>query len=125
MVFDHNTIASVGNTQGLALQTEPDGQHYDNVTITNNYFSGFGYTIALGENIAGDTNMTFTGNTFGTDFKPVYGPMYDEDNWNSVEGNVWRNNKWRVVPGSYYSPTSDDGKYWWPDGTKRATDYGG
>jgi hypothetical protein len=125
VVIDHNTIASVGNTQGLALQTEPNGLHYDNIMITNNYFSGFGYTIALGENIPGDTNMTFTGNTFGTDFKPVYGVLYDDDTWISSQGNVWRNNKWRVVPGSYYTPVSDDGKYWWPNGTKNTTDYGG
>ncbi len=125
MVFDHNTIVSVGNTQGLALQTEPDGQHYDHVQITNNYFSGFGYTVAIGENSIGDTNITFTGNTFGTDIKPVFGVLYDDDTWNSAQGNVWRNNKWKVVPGSYYAPTSDDGKFWWPDGTKRTVDYNG
>jgi hypothetical protein len=123
MVFDHNTIASVGNTQGLALQTESQG--YDRVTITNNYFSGFGYTVAIGENLQ-STNITFTGNTFGTDFKPVYGPLYSDADWNfASKGNLWRNNKWRVVPGSYYTPTSDDGKFWLPSGNKSTTDYAG
>lgn len=114
MVFDHNTIVSVGNTQGLALQTETRG--YDRVTITNNYFSGFGYTVAIGENIP-CTNITFTNNTFGTDIKPVYGDLYSDSIWNqSTTGNLWRNNKWHVVPGSYYTPTTDEGKYWTPNG---------
>ena len=121
MVFDHNTIASVGNTQGLALQTESRG--YDHVTITNNYFSGFGYTVAIGETIP-STNITFTGNVFGTDFKPVWGPLYSSTNWSS-SGNHWRNNKWRVVAGSYYTPTSDDGKYFLPNGSKSSVDYTG
>lgn len=121
MVFDRNTIASVGNTQGLALQTEQRG--YDRVTITDNYFSGFGYTVAIGENLP-STNITFTGNTFGTDFKPVHGPLYSDADWNAVtKGNLWRNNKWHVVPGSYYTPASDSGKYWLPDGTKSTTDH--
>ncbi len=118
MVFDNNTISSVGNTNGLALQ----GPSYQNVTITNNYFSGFGYTVAMGVNRSNNQNIVFTGNTFGTEFKPVWGPLYG---WDSGPGNLWRNNKWRVVPGSYYTPTTDDGKYWWPDGSKKTTDYAG
>lgn len=121
MVFDHNTIASVGNTQGLALQTE--SRAYDNVTITNNYFSGFGYTVAIGETIP-STNITFTGNVFGTDFKPVFGSLYSSTKWGS-SGNTWKNNKWKVVAGSYYTPTSDDGKYFLPNGAKSTTDFVG
>lgn len=122
MVFDHNTIVSEGNTQGLALQTE--NRAYDHVTITNNYFSGFGYTVAIGENMP-STNITFTGNVFGTDIKPDWGPLYSNTQWTASLGNTWRNNKWRVVPGSYYTPTSDDGKFWLPSGIKSTTDYGG
>ena len=122
MVFDHNTIASAGNTQGLALQTERRG--YDHVTITNNYFSGFGYTVAIGENLK-STNVTFTGNTFGTDFRPLWGVLYSAVDWSSAAGNLWRNNRWYVVPGSYYSPTSDSGKYWLPNGSKSTTDHTG
>ncbi len=121
MVFDHNTIASVGNTQGLALQTV--SRAYDHVTITNNYFSGFAYTVAIGETIP-STNVTFTGNVFGTDFKPVYGPLYSSTKW-GTSGNVWKNNKWHVVPGSYYTPTSDDGKFWLPNGSKSTADFAG
>lgn len=118
MIFDHNTIASRGNTQGLALQTEKRG--YDQVVITNNYFSGFGYTVAIGENLK-STNITFTGNTFGTDFKPVFGTLYSDADYGS-SGNVWKCNRWLVVPGSYYKPVSDDGKFWVPGGVS-ASDY--
>ncbi len=121
MVFDHNTIVSVGNTQGLALQTETRG--YDRVTITNNYFSGFGYTVAIGENLQ-STNITFTGNTFGTDIKPVFGPLYSDANWSTTAaGNLWRNNKWRVAPGGYSTNTVDDGKFWLPSGALSTTDH--
>lgn len=117
MLFDHNTIVSAGNTNGLALQ----GDSYANVTVTNNYFSGFGYTVAVGTK-SGNTNVVFTDNTFGTDIEPGYGPLYG---WQSGTGNTWRRNKWRVTPGGYSTQTSDDGKYWWPDGTLSGTDYAG
>jgi hypothetical protein len=115
VVIDHNTIVSDGNTNGLALQDKT----VKNSQITNNYFSGFGYTVAVGTGNS-NTNVTFTGNVFGTDIKPDWGPLYG---WPSGSGNVWRNNKWHVVPGSYYTKSTDDGKYWWPDGTLSATDY--
>lgn len=118
MIFDHNTIVGVGNTNGLALQ----GKDYSSVTITRNYFSGFGYTVNAGGNGSGNRDVTFVGNTFGTDLRPVYGPLYG---WRDGNGNLWRQNKWRVAPGGYSSRTADDGKYWWPDGTLSTTDYGG
>lgn len=127
MVFDHNTIASVGNTQGLALQTEASDDPYHHVEITGNYFSGFGYTVAIGEDRTGDHDITFTDNTYGTDFEPVFGELYDADSWDSAtNGNLWRRNRWKVVPSAWnYTPETDDGKFWWPDGTKRDTDYAG
>jgi hypothetical protein len=119
MVFDNNTIVSEGNTNGLALQNG-DKSGYTNVKITNNYFSGFGYTINMCGYFDGCSNITFTDNTFGTDLKPVWGPLYD---WNDGNGNLWRRNKWRVTPGGYSTTTADDGKFWWPNGTKSTTDY--
>jgi hypothetical protein len=120
MVFDHNTIASEGNTQGLALQTESRG--YDHVTITNNYFSGFGYTVAIGETIP-CTNITFTGNVIGTDFKPVWGILYSSTNWGS-SGNTWRGNTWNVVNAND-SRAANDGKFWLPSGDASSTDFSG
>lgn len=119
MVFDHNTIVSDGNTNGLALQ---DGNRigYSNVKVTNNYFSGFGYTVNAGGYGDHNKNFEFTGNTFGTDIKPVWGPLYG---WADGNGNLWRNNKWRVTPGGYSSNTADDGKYWLPNGNLSTIDY--
>lgn len=119
MVFDHNTIVSIGNTNGLALQA---GNHtnYDHLTVTNNYFSGFAYTV----NIGGGgylANSSFTDNTFGTDIKPTWGPLYG---WGGTN-NLWRRNKWKIAPGTTWSPPSNDGKYWWPDGTLSTSDYTG
>jgi hypothetical protein len=127
MIFDHNTIASVGNTQALALQTDSaTSTPYDHVTITNNYFSGFGYTVAIGEDNPNSTNITFTGNTFGTDFQPIFGVLYSNATWNSAapKSNLWRNNKWHIAPGTTWSPATNDGKFWTPNGIS-ATDYSG
>lgn len=119
MVFNNNTIVSKGNTNGLALQNG-NRTGYQNVTITNNYFSGFGYTINMCGGFTGCSNITFTDNTFGTDIKPGWGPLYS---WVDGNGNLWRRNKWRVAPGGYSTNTADDGKYWWGEGTLSTTDY--
>ena len=118
MVFDNNTIVSVGNTNGLALQ----GDNYHHVTITNNYFSGFGYTVNMCGRFSACSSIIFTDNTFGTDIEPDWGPLYG---WSNSTNNLWRRNKWHVVPGSYYTNLADDGKFWWPDGSLRPTDYTG
>jgi hypothetical protein len=122
MVFDHNRIVSTGNTNGLALQYA--GSAYNHVTVTNNYFSGFGYTV----NIGGSghlSNSTITGNTFGTDIQPGIGPLYG---WGGT-ADTWRNNKYAYTPGTTWAPSSINGKYWWPDDgssyTGHTTDYTG
>jgi len=112
MVFDNNVIVAKGNTNGLALQNG-NGRGYSNVTITNNYFSGFGYTLNICGYFAGCSNVTFTDNTFGTDIRPVWGPLYD---WADGNGNLWRRNRWHVAPGGYSTNFGDDGKYWTPNG---------
>lgn len=120
ITVNHNTIVSKGNTNGLGLQ----GNNYHNISVTNNYFSGFGYTVNIGGSGAGSTNLTFVGNTFGTDIKPIFGPLYG---WlgSSSANDLWRQNNWHVVSGSYYTNFADDGKYWWPDGTLSTFDYSG
>ncbi|NUR29620.1 MAG: hypothetical protein HOV83_27860 [Catenulispora sp.] len=119
MVIDHNTISSAGNTNGLAFQHSD--AYYTDVTVTNNYFSGFGYTVNIGGDGKGNQRVTFTGNTFGTDLKPVFGPLYGWGGSNAV----WRGNKWHVAASGYDKNSADDGKFWWPDGTLSAKDYGG
>ncbi|HEX3081827.1 MAG TPA: hypothetical protein VHQ86_01095 [Candidatus Saccharimonadia bacterium] len=128
MVFDHNTIASVGNTNGLALQY--DGHSYDHVTVTNNYFSGFGFTM----NIGGGGHLSssvVTDNTWGTDFQQGYGPLYG---WGG-SGNTWRRNKVHFVTGSHVYidgehhagliTAGDEGKYLLPSNTISTNDYSG
>lgn len=122
MVFDHNSIVSRGNTQGLALQTV--SHPYDQVTITNNYFAGFGYTVAIGEDIP-STNITFTGNVISTEIEAVYGPLYSSTNWSSRLGNVWRSNRWHITAGSYDTQKTADSPYWLPDGSQSPNDYTG
>jgi hypothetical protein len=118
LTVDHNTIVSRGNTNGLALQYA--GSYYSNITVTNNYFSGFGYTVNIGGDGRGNRNVRFTGNVFGTDIRPRFGPLYG---WTDGNGNLWRGNRWNVAPGGYSSRKADDGKYWWPDGTLSTSDY--
>jgi hypothetical protein len=117
VTIHHNVIATAGNTNGLAYQYGP----YDHFTVTNNYFSGFGYTINIGGAGNSVTNTVFTDNVFGTDFKPVFGPLYG---WQDNTGNLWRRNKWHIAPGTTWSPASNDGKFWTPNGIS-STDYSG
>jgi hypothetical protein len=119
----NNTIEAVGNTQCIAMQ----GTHgFINLTVTNNYVSGFGYTVSLGNNGGvpyNGQNVIFQGNTFETYLRPVWNTFYGA--WSDTNGNVWKCNKLHVITGSYYTLTSDDGKYWWVDNTFHATDWNG
>jgi hypothetical protein len=119
LTINHNTIVSVANNEGIALQYSTTG--YDHVTVTNNYVSGWHTTVDFGGNGSGNTNDIFTGNVFGTDLQPSNSALYIDyegnDSWLSSLGNVWRNNTFYVVPGSKYTPVSDSGKYWVPQWT--------
>ena len=111
MTFNHDTIVGNGNTQALALQGNGG---YNHMTITNNYFSGFGYMLDFGAH-GTDTDITFTGNTWGSDIKPQYGPVYDPKNFTtSGLGNTWSNNKLEVVSGTTWMAAANNGLYWWP-----------
>jgi hypothetical protein len=99
-----NTIVSAGNTNGIAYQYGP----YSHFTITNNYFSGFGYTVHIGT--SGPTDSVFENNVWGTDFEPDWGPIYGWDN----STNTWSGNKIEVVPGTTWMASGNNGLYWWP-----------
>lgn len=122
MLIDHNTIASLGNTNGLALQG--DGV-YDHIAFTNNYVSGYGYAVSIGvKNNA--TNITFTGNVFSAELSALYGPLYGGLWGGSARGSVWRDNRYQVRNGDDNTSfsASDNGKYWWPgDAVGHAIDY--
>lgn len=115
-VIDHNRVESKGNTQAIAFQYS--GTEYSNVNITNGYYSGFGWTISMGDD-AHCNSCSFTGNTIATTIEPVFG-------WFRGEAGTWSNNKLEVEPnpspwaGGIFS-NSDDGKFWCSNGTFSAT----
>ena len=112
MVFNHNTIVGDGNTNALALQTA--GTAYDHVAVTNNYFSGYGYMVNTGGNTK-STNMTFTGNVWGTDYKPYWGPLYGAAAYTTPGlGGTWANNTIHVKTGTTWMAAGNHAKYWWP-----------
>ncbi|MEV0147077.1 MULTISPECIES: hypothetical protein [unclassified Nonomuraea] len=123
MIVDHNTLASVGNTNALALQG--DGV-YDHISFTNNYVSGWGYAVSIGvKNNA--TNITVTDNVFSTELEQLYGFLYGNIWGGSTRGSTWRRNLIQARTGddnTAYS-TADNGKYLWPSGAAHATDYTG
>jgi hypothetical protein len=112
MTFSHNTIVGNGNTQAIALQGDTAYQH---VTITNNYFSGYGYTICIGTRTP-SSDVVFTGNVLGSDIEPTYGLIYNSQSFTTAGlGNVWRDNKFYVVPGTSWLAAGNNKLYWWPD----------
>ncbi len=122
MIVDHNTIASLGNTNGLALQ---GSGVYDNIAVTNNYVSGWGYALSIGvSNNA--TNITVTGNVFSAELNQLYGFLYGSMWGGASRGSTWRNNliQARSGDGNKAFTTTDNAKYYWPTDNKgHATDY--
>jgi hypothetical protein len=125
----NNTIASIGNTNGIALQTV--SSPYGNITMSGNYLSGFGYTADVGHETVGSTHMTFTNNVLGTDLPWIFGPIYgNTTTLYSQATNTWSGNTLKVLAGT--SPVSgsqwqwsaqDNGQYLWPDTTTHTTDF--
>lgn len=128
-----NTIASLGNTNGIAFQAATSG--YDNIQITGNYLSGFGYLAALSlPGSAHFTHSSFKNNVIGTDVSWVYGPIYsDATSIFQTTGNTWSGNTFHVAPGSndsassvggnYHWTAANQGNFVWPDGSLNTTDF--
>lgn len=117
VLIQGNTIASIGNTNGLACQAATSG--YSNLQINQNYFSGFGYTIAYcAPSSTLCTNSTFASNVYGTDLKAIWGPIYGTSIPSST---FWGCNKVTVTAGTSWTDgdgwtpgPSDNGKYLLP-----------
>jgi chitodextrinase len=122
MTIDHNTIASLGNTNGLALQ---GNGVYDHISFTNNYVSGWGYALSIGvSNNA--TNITVTGNVFSAELNQLYGFLYGSIWGGTARGSTWRNNLIQARSGDDNKAftTTDNATYYWPTDNKgHATDY--
>jgi Cep192 domain 4 len=117
LLIQGNTVAGIGNTNGLACQSATGG--YSNLYINQNYFSGFGYTIAFcAPGSTRCTNSTFANNTYGTDLVPSWGPVYGS----SIPASTfWGCNKITVTAGTSWTDgdgwtpgSSDNGKYLLP-----------
>ena len=123
------TIASLGNTNAIAFQAASSG--YQNVVVDGCFLSGFGYCVDMGHNAAGTVNCQFINNTIATDIAWHFGPLYNDFSATfDGGGNVWSNNKLRVLPGTVPRPTSaspftaaDDGKFVLPTGAYSTTDW--
>ena len=113
VVIHHNTIESLGNTNGIAYQQGT----YHHFTVTDNWFGGFGYTVAIWAN----TSTTFTGNVFSTRLPVVFGPLYPQTFWTGGTS-LWRNNTWHVPSGAAWGNPAHDGWYWIPDTSASSND---
>jgi hypothetical protein len=115
MTFHHNTISGPYDTNALALQTTGGGSSgtpYDHITITDNYFSGYGFMV----NSGGDTNsthVTFQGNVWADDYEPGFGPLYGASMYTLANNGAWSGNKYWAKQGTWMNK-GNDGLYWWP-----------
>jgi hypothetical protein len=134
VTIDHCTIASIGNTNALAFQTSTSP--YDHISVTRNFFSGFGICVDICHSVAGSTNLLFKDNTFGTDIPWKYFPVYGDPtvlfNRQLNPTNLWHNNRLRVLPGTspiagsgFRWTSSQNGFFMWPSNTLHTTDYPG
>lgn len=117
-----NTIVSGGNTNGIALQVDTGTPlYYSDITITGNLVGGWGATINVGGDGAGNQRVIVTDNTVTTLIAPVFRELYG---WSDGGGNLWRRNRWHVPPSAAYGSLGDTGKYWTPTGVS-STDWTG
>ncbi|TAH33757.1 hypothetical protein EYC59_04505 [Candidatus Saccharibacteria bacterium] len=131
ITINHNNMSFIqDNTNNIAFQ---EGT-YDHLTITNNTFSGDGYTIAIWDT---STNTTFTGNIMTNYAQHYFGWNYGKNFWDTT-GSTWKRNKFVWDPtgaNPYYAQgpgsgnanpitAADSGKCWVPSGLS-TTDYGG
>ncbi len=130
--INHCTIATIGTTNALAFQAATSA--YVNIVVTRNFFSGFNVCVDMCHDVAASTGLVFTDNIIGTDLPWTNGPLSGSSMFitNGSPVNVWRRNKFRVLPrtstiaGQQFSWTAaDDNKFILPDGTLSTTDYTG
>ena len=123
-LIEECTIASLGNTQGIALQ---GSSTYSRVTVRGCYLSGWGYALSIGNTTPWQgTRIRVEDNVFSAELVNVNGPLYG-NYWNSGGGtNLWRRNRYQVKAGDADNgwTTADHGAYWWPtDNTGHPVDY--
>lgn len=132
ITINHCTIASIGNTNGIAFQAASSA--YDNIAVTNCYMSGFGDLVDICHNVASSTRLSFTDNTIATDLPWLFGPLYANFATTFTQAsnptNLWRRNVFKVYPGTstiggqtFSWVVGDDGKFVLPNQTLNAIDW--
>jgi hypothetical protein len=110
VTIDHCAIASIDPVSTI-LSLQGATTPYNNITITNNYFTGGTYSLNLFDTTVGSHNITFTDNVVGADIQVVYNivanDVYDKFLTSNGLSNVWRRNKWHVPTGATKSATSN------------------
>lgn len=120
LTVNHNTIVGPYDTNALALQSSDGTTLYTNITVTNNYFSGYGFMVNIGGHTH-STGLVVTGNVWADDYEPGFGPLYGTDAWDTAGlGNTWSNNKYWAKLGTWMS-RQNDGLFWWPDDVNPAS----
>jgi hypothetical protein len=146
ILIEGNTVASLGNTQGISnqhfgIRDVPPPSRYDRVIIRRNYMSGYGYQLCPCSCYPGSTNIEVTDNIFGTDVPSENGlvysdlnigaPLYNIDVFTNHNNNKWRRNRFCFAPGtsrgsawvSLVWTSADHEKFVLPDGSLSATDW--
>ena len=130
VLLQGNTIASIGNTNAIALQavTSP----YVSISAIGNYLSGFNINTDFGHTANNNVSMTFENNVFGTDLPWQNGPFYADvsPNYGNGSGNLWRGNTLNILAGTSSWPGASpawsggqQGYYLLPNQTFSATDW--
>lgn len=141
VLIQGNTIATISNTNGIAMQGALNP--YSFIYVIGNYLTGFALCADMCHNTSGNNNLQFTDNVFGTDLPWIVGDgagnpqgggaLYANFSTQfSGNSNLWRRNTLRVRAGtSRVSPTTpnwtsgDNGKFLLPDSTLSSTDWTG
>jgi len=134
ILIQGNTIASIGNTNGIAFQAAIS--EYNNIRVLGNYMSGFNDLADICHLVVGSTNIIVTDNVFGTDLPWVSQPVYSDPTTLFTRAvnptNLWRRNKLNIrsgtTPNAGSNPSwnsSQNGFFLFPNSTLSATDYAG
>lgn len=137
--IDHTVIAAMGSTNGIANQGF-SGSGYQNISITNGYYCGFGRLIDICHGLpsgqaGSSTFVTFTGNTISSDIPWGVSPTQGSQDTTirTTNNNLWRLNKFLAVTGGVnwwntappFNLPVVNGQFLWPDSSWNNTDYTG
>lgn len=112
ILIEHNVVDSIGNTNGLAMQGPNPPVTYSDLTVRQNLWSGFGFTIAITDP-AGE-NIVFEDNWLSTRLRPFFGPLYGNVVPFDANGNSWARNRLWVPPDASWGDPEHHGLYWVP-----------